>query len=312
MNDRSLTTSYAFLKSVLDSVTEHIVVIDKTGTIQFVNRAWINFGQVNACTVLSDWHGMNYLNACDAAAAMGEEYGKQAADGIRKVITGVLDNFYFEYPCNSPDEKRWFMMRITSFEQQGTPFYVISHQNITERKLAEEDVRNLARIDGLTLLANRRHFDEFLSNEWHRCARQNLPITLALIDIDHFKLLNDTYGHQYGDDCLRQIAATLKDFGKRPSDLCARYGGEEFAIIYGNTSLDQARSLMNRLLESLRALSIPNKEAPTQPFVTASIGLISMTPRLRNNEKDLIKAADKLLYAAKLNGRNRIVSSRET
>lgn len=93
-------------------------------------------------------------------------------------------------------------MRVTPFQVHNNDYFVISHQNITERKLAEEEVRNLARIDGLTGIPNRRTFDEFLCDEMKRCARLNKPICLAVIDVDHFKLLNDTYGHQSGDGCL--------------------------------------------------------------------------------------------------------------
>ena len=181
--------SYEFLSHVLDSITEHIVVIDRTGNIIFVNRGWITFGQENSCSVKNAWEGVNYLKVCDDSAAKGEELAKNAADGIRKVIEQESNMFFLEYPCHSQDEKRWFMMRVTPFELNGTPYYVIVHQNVTERKLAEEEMLNLSRIDGLTGVHNRRYFDEFINNEWRRCARLNLPISLAIIDIDHFKLL---------------------------------------------------------------------------------------------------------------------------
>lgn len=298
--------SYDFLKSVLDSITEHIVVIDSEGNILFVNKTWSSFGQNNACQIGGTWNGVNYLKECDKAADMGDDFGAKAGRGIRSVIKGDEKTFYFEYPCHSPDEKRWFMMRVTRFTMQGGDCFVISHQNITERKSAEEDILNLSRIDGLTGLHNRRYFNEFLDSEWKRCRRLGMPISLALIDLDNFKLLNDTYGHQVGDECLKSIGRVLKKFSKRPGDLCARYGGEEFAIVYGNTSLDQAKTLITELLNDIHSLNIPNEKSPTLPTLTASIGLATMHPNEENSESDLISKSDKLLYAAKERGRNQI------
>ena len=167
----------------------------------------------------------------------------------------------------------------------------------------------MSRIDALTNIPNRRYFDEFLSNEWNRSARLGMPVSLALIDADHFKQLNDTYGHQAGDDCLKEIGNTLDKFAQRPSDLCARYGGEEFAVIYGGTSLEVSLQLISRLHDEIRSLEIPNENAPTLPTLTASIGLATMFPDRSNQPADLIAAADKLVYAAKENGRNQILTA---
>lgn len=300
--------SYDFLKRILDAITEHIVVIDQHGSVLFVNRSWTTFGKQNNCLVGdSTWQYSNYLDVCDTAAAMGDQFGTLAADGLRAVIHGTKQLFFLEYPCHSPREKRWFVMRAVPFSMQQTRYVVISHQNITERKRAEEQVLNLSRLDGLTGIANRRRFDEFLQSEWKRCARLGLPISLAIIDIDHFKLLNDTYGHLAGDDCLKSIGNTLKKFANRPGDLCARYGGEEFAIIYGNTTLAQARLLVEQVFEAIHGLGIANEKAPTSPTMTASIGVAAMYPEQFSHEKKLIETADKLLYRAKSLGRNRIV-----
>ena len=298
-----------FLKSVLDTITEHIVVIDNDGKILFVNKTWSLFGQNNACVIDESWVGVNYLYECDKAGEMGDAYGQTAASGIRSVINTAEENFYFEYPCHSPDEERWFMMRVTPFKIAEGDCFVISHQNITERKIAEDAVLKLSRIDGLTDIPNRRFFNDFLESEWNRCHRLGMPVSLALIDLDDFKLLNDTYGHQSGDECLKAIGRVLQRFSKRPSDLCARYGVEEFAIIYGNTSLDQAKILLDELLNEIRALNIPNEKSPVLPILTASIGLATMQPDQDNNESELIQEADRLLYLAKEKGKNQICPS---
>ncbi len=300
--------SQEVLSLVLDSITEHIVVINAIGEIQYVNKRWSNFGIDNACAIGNEWSGINYIEECDKAAAMGDEFGIKAGVGIRSVIKKDKPNFYFEYPCHGPDEKRWFMMRVTPLQITQTDYIVISHQNITERKLAEDELRNQAGIDGLTDIPNRRTFDKFLHDEWRRCSRLKSPISLALIDLDHFKLLNDTYGHQSGDDCLVRIGALLKNYDNRPSDICARYGGEEFALVWGDTSLEQAKLMSTKLLSEIITLNIANRNTPTENYLTASIGLAEMVPGKGSEEKELIGKADSMLYKAKQSGRNRVES----
>mgnify|MGYP000044141665 CR=1 FL=1 len=301
-----MKSSYEFLSQVLDSITAHIVVINELGEIQFVNKAWSTFGNNNACVIGDNWKGVNYINECDKASAMGDDFGTQAGAGIRRVIENKAENFYFEYPCHSPHEKRWFVMRVTSFSVESGCYFVITHQNITERKLAEQKVRDLARMDGLTNIPNRRTFDSVLAEQWKRFSRLKKPICIAMIDIDNFKLLNDTYGHQAGDECLINIAKVIQRFNKRPDDLCARYGGEEFVLIWGDTSLEQGKQLANKLLKAIVALNIDNKNSPTQSYLTASIGLAQMIPSRVNNETELISKADSMLYQAKAAGRNRV------
>lgn len=299
--------SYEALSLILDSITEHIVVVSETGEIQYANKSWSKFGDSNACDIGADWIGVNYLDECDKAAAMGDEFGEKAGNGIRSIINKAQSLFYFEYPCHSPAEKRWFMMRVTPLHVAGKDYFVISHQNITERKLAEEEVSNLARIDGLTNIPNRRAFDEFLHSEWQRCFRLKKPISLALLDLDHFKLLNDTYGHQSGDECLVRVGALLKQLCNRPGDICARYGGEEFALIWGDTSLGQAKQLASKLLNEIANLNIANSHSPVESYLTASIGLATIVPDNSSSESELISQADTMLYKAKGSGRNRVV-----
>lgn len=283
------------------------MVVNETGEIQYANKSWSKFGDNNACNIGADWIGVNYLDECDKAAAMGDEFGQKAGNGIRSVINKAQSLFYFEYPCHSPAEKRWFMMRVTPLQVAGKDYFVVSHQNITERKLAEEEVSNLARIDGLTNIPNRRAFNEFLRSEWQRCFRLKKPMCLALLDLDHFKLLNDTYGHQSGDECLVRVGALLKQFCNRPGDISARYGGEEFALIWGDTSLVQAKQLANKLLNKIANLNIANSQSSVENYLTASIGLAEMFPDNSSSESDLISQADTMLYKAKDSGRNRVI-----
>ena len=300
--------NYEFLKTTINSLSEHIVVIDSTGLIRFVNRAWAVFGHENSCLTTS-WEDVNYLAVCDNSAASGEEFGSGAAKGIRNLIVAGQGEFNFEYPCNSSDEIRWFMMSVKPFDYLSDTYFLISHQNITKRKVAEDAVMALSRLDGLTGIFNRRWFDEFIAAEWSRCARLQVPISLAMIDIDFFKLLNDNYGHQVGDDCLVRIAKALACQGKRPGDLCARFGGEEFIYVFGNTNIKQALVVIDRLMAEIGRLQIPNERSTVLPIVTVSIGVAMMHPQETNNLKELINIADKRLFAAKINGRNQVVSA---
>lgn len=283
-------------------------MIDETGKIQYVNKSWSTFGSNNACIIGPNWSEVNYIVECDKGSAMGDEFSTKAGAGIRRVIENRDTTFYLEYPCHSPDDKRWFMMSVTHFQISERHFFVISHKNITERKLAEEEVSHLARIDGLTNIPNRRTFDNFIHEEWNRCTRLQKPICLAIVDLDYFKLLNDDYGHQTGDECLIKMGELLKEFVNRPSDICARYGGEEFALVWADTSLKQAKLICERLLTKIVELNIPNKNSATRNYLTASIGLAEMIPARKDKEHELIGKADRMLYKAKGSGRNKVSS----
>ncbi len=301
-----MVTSSDFLRLLLDTVSDNIAVIDDKGYILYINQSWNRFGQENNLSLNEKWIGTNYLDVCEKAAINGDKFGKMAAAGIRNVIQQKKIDFYLEYPCHSPDETRWFMMRVTHFSHEGAPRFVITHTNITERKLAEERVLELSRIDSLTNLPNRRFFDDFLHSEWSRCIRQGAPLSLAIIDIDHFKLLNDTFGHQAGDECLKKVAHALSSFARRPGDFCARYGGEEFSIVFSSTTLEQSKCLIEGLNDQILGLKIPNPKSPTLPILTVSIGLASIQPNRKDKEGELIHKADELLYTAKQCGRNQI------
>lgn len=170
-------------------------------------------------------------------------------------------------------------------------------------------LRSLVFIDGLTGVANRRRFDEVLPTEWRRCRRSNNAVTLLMIDIDHFKRYNDHYGHQAGDVCLQQVAATIKAGLQRSHDLVARYGGEEFVCLMPECDRPAGQKKAQELLSAIAALGIPHADSPTANHVTLSIGISVMRPSESNTMDELVAAADIALYDAKLGGRNRISSS---
>jgi diguanylate cyclase (GGDEF)-like protein len=167
-------------------------------------------------------------------------------------------------------------------------------------------LENLAFLDGLTGIANRRQFDLQLEKEWRRMMRRSAPLALLLIDIDHFKKFNDHYGHGAGDDCLRIVAHTISSIIKRPGDLAARYGGEEFAIILPDTDEKGASIVAEAMRLAVDALKLPHAMSMVADNVTVSIGVAGRTPQHDQNEKDLINSADRALYLAKEAGRNRV------
>lgn len=167
----------------------------------------------------------------------------------------------------------------------------------------------LAKRDGLTSIANRRHFEEFLALELSRASRKASTLSLILVDVDYFKKFNDRYGHVAGDDCLRRLAAVLGAALQRPTDLAARYGGEEFALILPDTDRDGAMFVADKISSALDALAIPHADDP-HGIVSVSGGVCSVTLALGEtvDPKELVERTDALLYAAKLAGRNRFVA----
>ena len=177
---------------------------------------------------------------------------------------------------------------------------------------ANEELQHLANSDGLTAVGNRRLFEDFLVDEWHRAIRFKTEISLILLDLDHFKLFNDTYGHQTGDEGLKKVAGALKSTIHRPTDLVARFGGEEFAIVLGGTDAEGALKIAERAIENVRNLQIPHGASKTSEVVTISVGVATTFVAFGMSESELVRAADQALYEAKASGRNRIVSTNLT
>jgi diguanylate cyclase (GGDEF)-like protein len=170
---------------------------------------------------------------------------------------------------------------------------------------ANQELKRLSASDGLTGIANRRFFDDYLSREWRRARRDEASIALLMCDVDHFKAYNDTYGHQAGDDCLRRIAQTLTNMMERASDVVTRYGGEEFAVILPNTPLDGAYIVAEKIRLAIEALSLPHAGSP-QAFISLSIGVAAITPTHQDVLQTLIQSSDRALYRAKSMGRNAV------
>jgi diguanylate cyclase (GGDEF)-like protein len=172
---------------------------------------------------------------------------------------------------------------------------------------ANLELQRLATVDGLTAIANRRRFDEYLDQQWHQLGRAHAPLSLILCDIDFFKLYNDTYGHPGGDECLQRVASVLRARVRRTADLAARYGGEEFAVILPSADAAGALHVAEAIQSEVRALQIVHPKSTVSQWVTLSLGVTTTIPSSDSLPATLIAAADKALYQAKAQGRDRII-----
>lgn len=169
---------------------------------------------------------------------------------------------------------------------------------------ANQELHRLAMLDGLTRVANRRHFDEYLQQQWTLLTRLQQSLALILVDVDEFKRYNDHYGHLAGDDCLKKMAKTISDSILRPTDLVTRYGGEEFAIVLPFTTLDGARQVAKIIKMAVYNLGLPHATSSVSDRLTLSLGVSCMIPKPEFSSETLIFTADKALYQAKETGRD--------
>ncbi len=176
----------------------------------------------------------------------------------------------------------------------------------SNQKLEESNMilQRLSILDGLTGLANRRHFDETLAHEWKLAIREKTPLSIILLDIDFFKKYNDNYGHQGGDDCLRTVSAALNRAIRRPGDFIARYGGEEFVAVLPNTHCKGAEVIAEEMRLFVENEKLVHEYSEASDYVTVSLGIAAMRPATGDKPEVLIEKADKALYKAKGSGRN--------
>ena len=185
------------------------------------------------------------------------------------------------------------------------------HDNLLQQqeqtRADAERLTKITMLDALTGISNRRHCDEFIAREWRRARRNQSPLSLIYIDIDHFKELNDHQGHAAGDECLCTVARTIARIGRRGGDFAARYGGEEFVVVLAETGLEQASLVAERMRSEINALQIPHPGNPPYGNLTISLGVSTATPGDNASIKALMQQADRALYRAKHHGRNCVV-----
>lgn len=210
---------------------------------------------------------------------------------IKGIDSGGDD--YLTKPINPPI----FKAKIKAMER-----IVAMKNNLDE---LNKTLAKVSITDGLTELTNRRGFSSHADKVWRQCQRDNSPISIIMMDIDHFKLFNDNYGHQAGDSCLKQVAQAIAAEAKRPLDLIARYGGEEFIAILPNTNLSAAQNIAESIRVSVESLRIPHFNSSTSDSVTLSLGVSSCADVQHHSLHNLTKSADSALYLSKEQGRNR-------
>ncbi len=243
------------------------------------------------------------------------------------VIATIWQNYWIQQPLTQLQELSAGMgsgnydttLNYQSSDELGNLVrsFVIMREDIKERESeiheANENLSQLnqkleqiSNTDTLTNLANRRHFDETLAKEISRHSRQSISLSLIICDIDYFKQYNDTYGHQQGDKCLRQVANSIKKTSARGEDLVARYGGEEFAVVLPNTNEEQASKIAEKIRARVHDLDLSHKTSEVSDHVSVSLGFACVIPDSGTTMSDLIEDADRALYRAKREGRNRV------
>ena len=320
--EMALRDSELFVKGVLNSLTAHIAVLDKQGVIVSVNDAWLNFARENDNPNSNGYLGYNYLTACENAIQQGDQIALQVAQGVRAVLDGSLPQFSTEYPLPAPTQLLWFTITVLP-QHKSHHGAIILHQNITERKQAEDELhhakemltatnvelktalarqKKLAHTDALTGINNRRRLYELAEHEVEITMRYQQPLSVMMFDIDHFKQVNDTFGHAVGDQMLQLVTRTAcREL--RSTDVIGRYGGEEFVIILPMTNAQQAYPLAERIRERVSALRVPTEKGAAT--VTLSVGIVETHGARSESAEALIRRADQAMYAAKQSGRNR-------
>ncbi|MGC1310134.1 MAG: diguanylate cyclase [Phormidesmis sp.] len=303
--------SQRFIQGIIDASTNILYVDSFIDGSNFYISRWIKtvLGYEPEEVQKLGPHYLEKLVHTDEKALMASERLKLAAikDGE------VVENEYrFRHRQGN---WRWLLCRETVFnrDKQGQPTQVFgTATDITKRKHAEvalkefnQELERLASMDGLTQVANRRSFDQYLKKAWKSVGSGRSSLSLILCDIDYFKSFNDTYGHQAGDVCLQQVAQEIQRSAKRSTDLVARYGGEEFAIILPNTGEAGVQHVAQEIQRSIQQLEIPHSQSGVSEYITLSLGLATVNSTNITHPDILVAAADQGLYQAKYEGRDR-------
>lgn len=307
------------------AMMEHMVVptfvLDADGRVIIWNRA---------CERLTGVMAADLLGTRNHWQAFYDVPRPCLADLIGMGRTGEIDEFYVSHArlkheshldrgchaenwCVMPRMGSRFYLSIDAgpiYDQEGHLVAVVETlRDMTAQKEAQMELIRLASRDSLTGLANRRAFDDSLEAEWSRVRRLGQAMSLIMIDVDQFKLYNDSFGHQQGDECLKVVAGLLATEARRPGDLVARYGGEEFAVILPNVDLAGALVVAERIRAAVEGLGLAHPRANMGGVVTLSLGVASMIPVDSQSPETLLRKADGELYRAKHLGRNQVAFS---
>ncbi|MBR0783961.1 sensor domain-containing diguanylate cyclase [Bradyrhizobium iriomotense] len=266
-----------------------------------------------SCVRITGWSADELL-ATSALAGIHADDMERVEQAITALKNGEAEEARFVYRQRHRDKGEIWAeaaLHVTLAADSGEIDGVVAVvRDMTEQKDLQDKLASLATTDGLTGLANRRAFDERLTDEWARARRDGTQLSLLLIDVDHFKKFNDHYGHLAGDGCLRALSRILSAHARRPADLAARYGGEEFALLLPNTGPDGCAELAEAIRRALHDLAMLHAQNPPSRLVTVSMGAAASFPSETSADSStLVAAADRALYTAKDSGRDRLVMS---
>jgi diguanylate cyclase (GGDEF)-like protein/PAS domain S-box-containing protein len=298
--EQALAAATQFQQAVFDALPQHIAVLNREGAIVQTNLAWRNYAISQSDKELLDIEGGHYMTILARMTGQEPEAMARIQDGIAAIHSGENTFFQTDAAFYAPVSKRWFMLRATPVHDVAERI-VISHDDVTDLKAAELASRTLANMDGLTGALSRRNFFELAELELTRSKRYQLPLMLLMLDLDHFKLVNDQFGHVAGDAVLRGFVQTVRGL-LRESDLIGRLGGEEFAVLLPNTTPGGGVALAQRIVERVRTSTVA-AEGKKIPY-TVSVGVGYLTANLSLAE--LLGQADRALNRAKHGGRNRL------
>jgi len=289
-----------FSREILDAIPEHIAILDRSGKILTVNKAWREFARMNYQVPHRSLEGDNYLELCRQASRHGNSEIEAFSRGITAVLDGTMFEFSMEFPCTIDNKTQWFLARISRFAGAGQQRVVITQSPITELKQAEKEIEKLAYYDSLTGLPNRLLLQDRLHYALDWAKRESESLAVMFLDLDHFKLINDSLGHSAGDQLLIAVSERLQRC-IRKTDTVARLGGDEFVILLPNIKrISDVSNLAQKVLHSLMS---PFKIRDREIFTSTSIG-ISLCPDDGEDEETLIRNADLAMYQAKEHGRN--------
>jgi diguanylate cyclase (GGDEF)-like protein/PAS domain S-box-containing protein len=303
--EKRLKEALEYSDAIIATVREPLVVLDKEFRIITANRSFYRTFQVNPE---------------ETEKRVIYDLGNRQWDipGLKDLLENILpmnnafEDFEVEHDFKSIGRKTMLLNARKIYRKMNhVEMILLAFEDITERKKAEEQLKLFASMDGLTGIANRRHFDTTLDLEWRRAMRSAKPLSLIIVDVDYFKNYNDVYGHPAGDSCLQKIAHTIRDSLRRAGNFVARYGGEEFIVILPDTNTEGAYLFAESLIEKIENLNIEHKDSKVGKNVTVSLGVSTAVPKKDSTQDELISMADKALYKAKQEGRNRVARACE-
>ena len=287
--------SFTWCVYISPNLYARIIIVCSVMTFFFAQSLYISLKYIPSILGEQEWSFVASLTACTVSLSL-------------RVLLSTLEinNIKFINNTNAIHSIIILFVILSVISSACSILILNSYRLENDLKEAYIQIKKMANVDDLCKIYNRRFFNKKIAEEFSRNKRSSTPISLLMIDVDCFKLYNDKYGHQAGDQCLTKIASILNDSVKRPSDITARYGGEEFVVLLPDTNSSGAKIVAESIQSKVKKLALPHAESTVTGTVTLSIGIATVTPEKSTTPEMLIKYADDSLYKGKQNGRNQI------